>query len=310
MIGMKRIKNIGLNCLTRKRIIIFVVSISLFLNFLTFLSSLSYPTTLGARDFSAYYFGAWKLLHNPEKVYTEGYPFSTTYKYLPSFLLMMLPFMLLNYQTAFFIFDIFQFLLLPIMALMLHRMFSNKHVLVIALILIIVLIQPLPPFYIDRIDSTWVQFSFWVDYQNTFSRSYYSQWGNANAKVFITFLLVLSLYLAYRKKSYLSGAVFALAFFDPRFAVISIPLAILYNQGRVQKFLVAFAITFVSTNSIVLYSTIGAQFMHALSENSQTPMFSYGWIPLYTIIALTAVNFGNLKTFFIGGWRKRVLRKR
>ena len=78
-------------------------------------------TTPLAKDFSAFYTAAWRLLHDPSHIYTPGslndgeyqiYPHPETYKYLPSFLLMVLPFLALGYQQALTAFDVFQFLLL------------------------------------------------------------------------------------------------------------------------------------------------------------------------------------------------------
>jgi len=78
-----------------------------------------------AKDFSAYYIGAWRLIHDPSKVYTRGlindgeyqiYPQPQAYKYLPSFLMVVFPFLSLSYHDALIAFDAFQFMLLPLMA--------------------------------------------------------------------------------------------------------------------------------------------------------------------------------------------------
>jgi hypothetical protein len=77
-------------------LIIFVASLAIFLNFLTFITALPemFKTTQDeARDFSAYYIGAWRLIHNPTAIYYGGtqpgdypiYPKPKAYKYLPSF---------------------------------------------------------------------------------------------------------------------------------------------------------------------------------------------------------------------------------
>ena len=62
-----------------------------------------------AKDFSAYYVGAWRLWHNPSQIYHFGAlgssepvtpPYPEAYKYLPNFLLITSPFLLLDYQQA------------------------------------------------------------------------------------------------------------------------------------------------------------------------------------------------------------------
>ena len=83
-----------------------------------------------AKDFSAYYVAAWRLFHDPANIYTKGsvpdggpqvLPQPQGYKYLPSFLVLAAPLLLLPYQTALLAFDFFQLLLLPLVALLLYR---------------------------------------------------------------------------------------------------------------------------------------------------------------------------------------------
>src|SRR5665647_2087350 len=113
----------------RKTIFIIAAVVLIALNFYTFI--IAYPetytpspgiTTLGinlAKDFSAYYIGAWRLWHNPSQIYHFGAlggaepvtpPHPETYKYLPSFLLFISPLLTVNYQQALLFFNIAQFM--------------------------------------------------------------------------------------------------------------------------------------------------------------------------------------------------------
>ncbi|MDA4123133.1 MAG: hypothetical protein OK456_08155, partial [Thaumarchaeota archaeon] len=114
------------------------------LNLVTFI--LAYPETSVidsgccsnkplAKDFSAYYTAAWRLFNEPGQVYNStglnqgtyhGPPEPESYKYLPSFLFMVAPFLSLGYHQALIAFDVFQFLLLPLIALLLFSLFRRK----------------------------------------------------------------------------------------------------------------------------------------------------------------------------------------
>ena len=77
--------------------------------------------TYYARDFSAYYEGTWRLIHNPSTVYQHGnatsdYLISTTpkdFRYIPFFLIFIIPFLALDYHNALLTFNLIQFVLLP-----------------------------------------------------------------------------------------------------------------------------------------------------------------------------------------------------
>ena len=131
--------------LSSKTILIIAVAVVIALNLYTLI--LAYPQTytpsngitptapILAKDFSAYYMGAWRLWNNPSHIYTSGtlndgepliLPHPETYKYLPSFLLLVSPFLALGYQQALTAFDIVQFLMLPFMAFFIYKILSGK----------------------------------------------------------------------------------------------------------------------------------------------------------------------------------------
>jgi hypothetical protein len=268
------------------------------LNLITML--IAYPETLKldsgccapgsgplARDFSAFYIGSWRLFHDPSQIYTKGSlpdgepeiaPRPEQYKYLPSFLLLISPLLLLSYQSALSTFDVFQFLLLPLVALMLFRLTKESGILVSSLVAIAILLQPSP-------------FPNWG-----LSVSYYWQWAEAQPKVLLTFLIVLAFYLANTGHSKAGGVAFGLACFDPRFVVIAVPLFAAYTKASAQSAWGCFFVTLVVSNLMMLLPGVGAGFLEmVLSVGLSTPLYYYSWIPLISIVSLTAADWKRVK---------------
>jgi hypothetical protein len=273
--------------------ILFVAAIVflIVLNLYTFI--LAYPETskldsgIGsgpplAKDFSAYYIGTWRLLHDPSKVYVHGnvsdgeypiYPQPEAYKYLPSFLALVSPLLLLGYQQALFAFDVFQFALLPLMALLLYELLNKKGLWLTVAVAVIVLLQPFP-------------LPHWG-----ISASYFWQWGEGQAKVFETFLFLLAFYLGDSGRPYLSGIVFAFAAFDPRFALLSLPLFVWYNRKKLRASVGSMLITLVVSNLALLYPGTGSSFLNmAIGPGASTPLYYYAYIPLLTLLCLIIIN--------------------
>jgi len=246
-------------------------------------------TTL-AKDFSAYYVGAWRLWNNPAHIYTFGalhdgepviLPHPETYKYLPSFLLIVSPFLSLNYQQALLAFDIIQFMLLPLMAYILYKLLDGKHLAVTFAVMIVALLLPFPSPH------------------GGFSLSYYWQWGEGQAKVFVTFLLLLSFYLGSLRKPYLSGIVFAFGFFDPRFGLLAIPLFIMYNRKNLKAATASAISTLVLSNLMLLYPGLGSSFVGMVFASAiTTPLYYYSLIPFFTLLSLIIVNYKEIGAAF------------
>lgn len=279
-----------------KTILIIAVAVLIALNFYTFIAA--YPETytpspgistsggILAKDFSAYYVGAWRLWHNPSQIYHFGAlggaepatpPRPEAYKYLPSFLLVVSPLLSLNYQQALLAFDIIQFMLLPAIAYMLYKLLDNKHPAVAFAVMVIALLLPFPT-------SNW-----------GLSPSYYWQWGEGQAKVFLTFLLLLSFYFGSKNKPILSGVALAFGFFDVRFGLLAIPLFIMYNRKNL-KAAVASAITILALSNVVfLYPGTGSGFISMVfGSGVTTPLYYYSLIPFLTLISLMIVDFKEL----------------
>jgi hypothetical protein len=279
-----------------------VVSVLIILNVFTFI--VAYPQTLTtaplpgswgspsplAKDFSAYYIGAWRLIHDPSQVYTFGFvndgefrilPHPEPYKYLPSFLLIVIPLLLVSYQQALTIFDVFQLLLLPLIAYMTYELVNKKGVAATLIVAVLVLLQPLPL-------PNW-----------GFSVTYYWQWAEGQAKVLETFLLLLSFYLGSVGKPRLSGVALALSAFDPRFAIVALPLFVMYNKDRILASVTALVGALVVSNVMLLYPSLGAEFLEMSSGSGMTtPLYPYALIPLLTVISISVVNWKEIVAAF------------
>ena len=283
-----------------KTIFIIGVVVLIALNLYTFI--VAYPetytpspgiTTSGsilAKDFSAYYVGAWRLWHNPSQIYHFGAlggaepvipPYPEAYKYLPSFLLVISPLLTLDYQQALLVFDVVQFMLLPAMAYMLYKLLGSKHLVVTFAVMVIALLLPFPTANLGL------------------SPSYYWQWGEGQAKVFLTFLLLLSFYLGNKGKPYLSGIALAFGFFDVRFGLLAIPLFIMYNRQNLKAATATAICTLALSNVMLLYPGMGSGFVSmVLGSGITTPLYYYSLIPFFTLMALIIVNFKELVVAF------------
>jgi len=277
--------------LTKVAFILFVTAL-IILNLFTFIAA--YPETytsnpgintsgtIIAKDFSAYYIGAWRLWSNPSKIYTFGSlndgepdiaPHPEEYKYLPNFLLLTSPLIFLNYQDALFTFDIIQFLLLPVMAYFLYKILEDKAVVAIFAVATIALLLPFP------------------SPNKGFSLSYYWQWGEGQAKVISTFLFLFSFYLGKKQKPVLSGIPMAFGFFDPRFGLLALPLFIVYNHKNFKNATVSFVVASIASNLMLIYPSMFANFTQMIfTSGASTPFYYYSLIPLLTLVALIVVK--------------------
>ena len=259
------------------------------LNLYTF--SIAYPTmkgplNLGAadlpRDFSVYYLAAWRMLHNPSQIFTVGtlndgepaiYPTPTPYKYLPSFLVLISPLLSLSYYKALWVFDVLQFALLPLIALLLYKLLENKNPAIAFLVLVAVVLLPYPlP-------------------GRGLSVSYFMSWAEGQAKILLTFLLLVSFYLGYKGKPVLSGVVFALGAFDPRFALLGLPLFLFYNRSKLKTVLPTMVLALLALNLMVFYPGVYQGFVDMVFVSGDTtPFYTSSWIPLVMLLCLIAVN--------------------
>jgi|WetSurMetagenome_2_1015567.scaffolds.fasta_scaffold127007_1 hypothetical protein len=285
---------------SKKLLFALAVIIIIILNFYTL--SIAYPTmdhslNLGGadlpRDFSVYYIATWRMFHNPSQIFTTSYiadgepmisPSLTPYKYLPSFLVLISPLVNFDYYPAFWVFDAIQFALLPLMAFLLYKLLENKNPTIALLILVLVLLLPYPmP-------------------GRGLSVSYFMSWVEGQAKILLTFLLLVSFYLGYRSRPVLSGVAFAFGAFDPRFTLLALPLILFYNKGKLKAAFVPMVVTLIATNFMIFYPGVAKGFADMiLSSGSSTPFYTPSWIPLIMLISLILVNgrrmFETLKLY-------------
>lgn len=276
----------------RKRVLFAVMFGLILLNLVTFLEA--YPQVANvqgeccanktiSKDFSVYYVGVYRLLNDPSQVYTRGfipdgeihvYPVQGQYKYLPSFLLLISPLLLLSYQQAIISFDVLQFLLLPLMGLLVYLLVRDKGIWAALLVAVIVLLLPSPA-------PGW-----------GLSIPYFWQWKEGQAKVLETFLLLLSFYSGRKGRPALSGALLGLTFYDPRFAVVAIPLFATCNRTKIRTASISLGATLFVSNLPLLFFGMGAGFVGMVFTTGLSTMFyPYALIPLLTVVSLTALNY-------------------
>ena len=283
-----------------KTVLFIAATILIALNLYTFI--VAYPETytpspgintqgsILAKDFSAYYVGAWRFWHNPSQIYHFGAldgaepftpPYPEAYKYLPSFLLLISPLISLDYQQALLVFDFIQLMLLPAIAYILYKLLDNKHVAVTFAVMVVALLLPFP-------SPNW-----------GLSMSYYWQWGEGQTKVLLTFLLLLSFYLGNKGKPVLSGIALSLGFFDLRFGLLAFPLFVMFNRKNLRAATASAITALVLSNVMLLYPGMGSGFLGMVfASGVTTPLYYYSLIPFFTLMALIIVNFKEVVAAF------------
>jgi hypothetical protein len=288
----------------KKQVILIVVAVALALNVVTF--ALAYPGMFKPssptleKDFSAYYMAGWRLYHNPTKVYVSGvlpgdYPLALkaqTFKYVPSFLLLISPFLLLSYQDAFIAFNVLQLILMFALAFFVYKLVENKNIALAVLASIVVLINPLPSLPMSQGTLHTLFYRFASVNPQTFSWSFYWGYVCGNAHVLQPVFLVGAMYFGFVKKPWLSGLMFALGVFDPRFALLALPLIVWYNRKTLLRFIAGSALFLTAMNlPFFFYHGIGFELLRAnASGNILSQMYAYDWIPFYAILMLTTAE--------------------
>jgi len=294
--------------LSNKQIIILVILVAIALNIISF--CVAYPeiskpkSATSARDFSAYYIGEYRLFHNPTNIYFDGvqpgdYQIVSqpqTFKYTPSFLILLAPFLALDYLSALTIFDFLQFALIPILAFMVYKIVKDKNYILGAIAAAIILIQPLPTPSMNQPPAPLINLGlFSVNYQS-FAPSYYCGYLFVNAHILQTVLLIGALYLGFIKKPWLSALLFAFGLLDPRAAIVALPLLFWYNRQEIHQFITAATIFVLATNlPFFFYYDIGLTFLRTeVNGYVILQSYAYDWIPIYGVVALTVVEITTI----------------
>lgn len=290
--------------LTAKQSLILVILIALMFNIAAFcyaypeISTPEFETS--ARDFSAYYMGAWRLFNNPTQVYYDGslpgdYQLNGTpqpFKYTPSFLILMTPFLALNYIDALTVFDFLQLALMPLLAFFAYKLVKDKNLVLGAIAAVIILITPLPT-PASNIPFT-EQLHLWIFDINAqcFAPAYYCGYVYVNAHILQTVLLIGALYFASIKKPWLSALLFTFGLLDPRAALVAVPLLLWYNRQKIRQFLLAtVALVLVTNLPFFFYYDVGLTFLRmGMSADIVSQSYAYDWIPIYGVAVLTIIE--------------------
>jgi hypothetical protein len=292
----------------RKMVIIGVIAVVLVLNVVTFAGAYprmfepSSPTL--EKDFSAYYIAGWRLYNNPSKVYAAGsmpgdYPLELrpqTFKYVPSFLFFISPFLLLSYQDAFLAFNILQLALMPVLAFFVYKLVEDKNLALAILVSVVVMINPLPSLPLNQASLNSLHYRFTSINPQTFSLSYYGGYVCGNAHNIQSVFLVGAMYFGFVKKPWLSGLMFAVSAFDPRFALLALPLILWFNRKTLWRFVAGSAVFLTALNlPFFFYYGIGFELLRANASGFVLlQMYSYDWIPFYTVLVLAAAEVFTL----------------
>ncbi len=266
----------------KKLILISTIAIALALNAYTF--SLAYPetfkpmSTIYARDFSAYYIGEWRLFNNPTAIYIGGNqpgdyyipPNVQTFKYTPSFLIFFAPFISLSYQNALNVFDILQFVSIFALAFFVYKIVKDKKLVGAAIVAFIILIA--------------------------FQPGYYWGYAQANAHIIQTSLIVGALYFGFSKKPWLSALLFAIGAFDPRGALLALPLLLWYNRQKLPKFGAGIVAFLTALNlPFFFYYNIGLDFLRIeVNGNIVSQIYSYDLVPIIAVATLTILEVATI----------------
>jgi len=114
--------------------------------------------------------------------------------------------------------------------------------------------------------------------------------------VFETLLLSLSFYLGKTGRASWSGLALGLAFFDPRFAVIALPLFLTYNKIRIMPAIRALLGILALSNLPLLYPEMGSSFLKMVfSTGITTALYLYAVIPLAEVVFLSFINYHQIR---------------
>jgi hypothetical protein len=174
-------------------------------------------------------------------------------------------------------------------------MVKDKSLIFGAIAAVIVLIQPLPTPPLNQEALNMLQYRFFNLNPQSFSPSYYVGYALANAHVLQVTMLVGALYFGFTKKPWISALLFALGVFDPRGALVAMPLLMFYNRRKIFSFIGGAALFLAITNlPFFFYQNIGLSFLQIETKGSIISlMYPYDWLPLYAVLTLTLLEIVN-----------------
>jgi hypothetical protein len=166
----------------------------------------------------------------------------------------------------------------------------------VAIAAVVILIEPLPTPPISQAAFSLLQARFSSLNPQSFAPGYFVGYAVANAHVLQVVLLVGALYFGLTKRPWFSALLFAFGAFDPRAAIIMLPLLLWYNRQRIRSFAVgAIAILGITNLPFFFYYGIGFSFLHQeVSGNIISQMYPYDWLAIYAVVVLTIIEIINV----------------
>ena len=105
-------------------------------------------------------------------------------------------------------------------------------------------------------------------------------------------ILVGALYFGFSKKPWLSALLFAVGAFDPRGALLALPLLLWYNRQKLWKFGLG-AVAFLAAFNLpfFFYSDIGMNFLRTeVNGDIASQIYGYDLVPMFAVATLTILE--------------------
>ena len=151
--------------------------------------------------------------------------------------------------NAFTAFDLFQLALIPLLAFFVYELVKNKNFVLAAFTAVILLVDPLPSILMYSTSSHHnIRLGHARLEPSSVLASYYGGYSLGNAHILQAVLLVGALYFGFTKKPWLSALLFAFGTFDPRAALIALPLLVWYNRQKIIQFSAGAAVFVAAMN--------------------------------------------------------------
>jgi hypothetical protein len=99
--------------------------------------------------------------------------------------------------------------------------------------------------------------------------------------------------------------VYATAWFDPRIALLALPLFILYNKAKLRSSLVYGAGALIIINVPLLYPPMGINFVQMAPTFGLADVYYYSLIPILTLVSLMVVDRSELWALAKAGLQRR-----
>jgi hypothetical protein len=254
------------------------------------------PTTHLSGPFSAYYNGAWSLIHNPTDLYDASTSFPIAngegFRYPPYFLLFVLPFLRLQFVAALQAFATFQFLLLPLIAILVWKILSPKSLKEYALLAAVLFMTLWTP--LDGVIGNLVPATNPYYLSHGISAAYLLQFQTGESKILELCIILGAIYCA-KRNSILGGFLLVLSAFDPRFTLMAVPLFAYFvyqNKGYTKALKgIGLAILLFVVPFVFYYNALGQYF--ALSQYNVTTFYAYEWIPFYSLLFFSLAYFAQ-----------------